>query len=218
LFTAPVVTNDQTVTIKATSVADSTKSASAIVTVKAAAPTLSVSPMNLSFNAQQGGSNPAPSPVSITNTGGGTLNFTVSADSWLVVNPTSGTAPATVQVTPNIAGMGAGVYVGHVTISAAGATNSPAVVTVTLTITSPPAQHTVALTWNASSDTHVISYNAYRSNTPGSGYALVASAIGGLAYTDGTVQSATTYYYVVTAVDDKGEESVYSNEAKAVVP
>jgi fibronectin type 3 domain-containing protein len=37
-------------------------------------------------------------------------------------------------------------------------------------------------------------------------------------YTDSTVQSGTTYYYVATAVDAAGSESMYSNQVQAVVP
>ena len=37
-------------------------------------------------------------------------------------------------------------------------------------------------------------------------------------YTDQTVQSGVTYYYVTTAVDSLGVESIYSNEAAASVP
>ena len=37
-------------------------------------------------------------------------------------------------------------------------------------------------------------------------------------YSDQTVQSGVTYYYVTTAVDSQGMESVYSNEAAATVP
>ena len=219
LFTAPKVTQDETVYVTATSVADPTKSARATVTVKAPAPVLSLSPTSLAFTAVQGGSNPAPANVSVTNTGGGTLSFTVTSDAaWLVVSPTGGTAPATLQVAPVIAGMSAGVYTGHVTISAPGAQNSPGVVTVTLTMTAPPVQHSVDLNWNASSDNQVVGYNAYRSTTSGGPYGLLASAIGGLTYTDGTVQPGVTYYYVVTATDNQGNESVDSNEAQAVIP
>jgi fibronectin type 3 domain-containing protein len=32
------------------------------------------------------------------------------------------------------------------------------------------------------------------------------------------VQSGQTYYYVVTAVDTSGAESVYSNQVQAIVP
>ena len=43
----------------------------------------------------QGGANPAPQTFDVTNTGGGTLNFTASESaSWLRVSPASGTAPA----------------------------------------------------------------------------------------------------------------------------
>jgi len=39
-----------------------------------------------------------------------------------------------------------------------------------------------------------------------------------LTYTDSTVQSATTYYYVTTAVDSSGSESANSNEVSASIP
>lgn len=219
LFTAPTVTADRTVTVKATSVADTSKSASATVTVKAPGAVLSVSPTTLSFTGQQGGANPSASSLSISNTGGGTLTYSAAADaSWLAVAPANGTAPKTLQVTPSILGLVAGGYTGHVTITGAGAGNSPVTVLVSLTITALPVQHSVDLSWNASSSPGVVSYSAYRSTTPGGPYSLVASAIPGLSYNDASVQAAVTYYYVVTAFDDRAQESVYSAEARAVVP
>jgi fibronectin type 3 domain-containing protein len=78
--------------------------------------------------------------------------------------------------------------------------------------------HSVSLTWNASTGT-ISGYNVYRSTTSGSGYILVnGGLVGGLAYTDTSVQSGTTYYYVTTAVDSSGDESSYSNEAQAIIP
>ena len=47
---------------------------------------------------------------------------------------------------------------------------------------------------------------------------LNSSLIAGTSYTDQTVQSGITYYYVTTAVDSLGVESIYSNEAAATVP
>jgi fibronectin type 3 domain-containing protein len=35
---------------------------------------------------------------------------------------------------------------------------------------------------------------------------------------DSSVQSATTYYYVATAVDSSNLESAYSNQATAAIP
>jgi Subtilase family/Viral BACON domain len=98
-------------------------------------PTIGVSPASLSFTATAGGSNPADQTINVTNTGGGTLNFTVSDDApWLTVSPASGTAPATLTASVDITGLAAGTFNGTITISAAGATNTPVSVPVTLTV------------------------------------------------------------------------------------
>jgi hypothetical protein len=219
LFTAPTVTSDRTVTVRAMSVADTSKSAVATVTVKAPPSILSVNSTNLSFTAQQGGANPSPGSLTISNIGGGTLTYDAASDAaWLTVSPTNGAAPNTLQVLPSIAGLVPGNYTGHITITATGAQGSPASVLVSLTIPGPPVPHSVDLSWNASSSSGVVSYSTYRSTTPGGPYILVASAISGLSYTDTTAQSGMTYYYVVTAFDDRAQESVYSSEARAIVP
>jgi fibronectin type 3 domain-containing protein len=76
----------------------------------------------------------------------------------------------------------------------------------------------VALTWD-SSTSKVSGYNIYRSTTSGSGYTkLNSSLISGTSYTDSTVQNATTYYYVTTAVDSSGDESSDSNQVTVVIP
>ena len=56
--------------------------------------------------------------------------------SWLTATPTSGMAPRTVTVTVDTDGLAAGTYNGIITISAAGVSNSPQVINVSLTITS----------------------------------------------------------------------------------
>lgn len=78
--------------------------------------------------------------------------------------------------------------------------------------------HTAKLTWNASgSGKTVAGYNVYRSTTSGSGYQRLAFT-NQLTFTDATVVSGTTYYYVVTAVTAYGTESSYSTEAAASIP
>jgi hypothetical protein len=89
--------------------------------------------------------------------------------------------------------------------------------TAVFTITAP-IQHSVAMNWQASSSNDVAFYTAYRSLTHGGPYALLASAISGQAYTDTAVRAGTTYYYVVTATNQQGEESANSAEASATVP
>lgn len=175
---------------------------------------LAVNATSLSFTAQAGTS-VSPEGISITNTGTGTLTFTGSSDqSWLGLSPASGTAPATLTVSPSMNGLKAGTYTGHVTVTGGGTTKA---VTVMLTVTAIPVAHSVALSWKAGA-AHVVSYSLYRSTISGSSYGLTASAIGGIAYSDQSVQSATTYYYVLTAVDDQGRESTYSSEIRAIIP
>jgi len=82
----------------------------------------------------------------------------------------------------------------------------------------PSVQHSVALSWDASTSSSITGYRVYRSTVSGTGYSPLTSAISALTYTDDTVADSTTYYYVVTAVDSAGVESPYSNQVTAVIP
>ena len=81
-------------------------------------------------------------------------------------------------------------------------------------------QHSVALSWDASTTSGVVGYNVYRGGVSGGGpYSKINSALeASTAYTDNTVTAGQTYYYVTTAVDGSGNESGYSNQAQAVIP
>jgi uncharacterized repeat protein (TIGR03803 family) len=80
------------------------------------------------------------------------------------------------------------------------------------------AAHTVSLSWDASTS-QVIGYNVYRGTNPNGPYTKINSTLDAVTtYTDSAVQAGQTYYYVTTAVDSAGEESVYSNQADAVIP
>jgi fibronectin type 3 domain-containing protein len=80
------------------------------------------------------------------------------------------------------------------------------------------ASYTVDLSWNASNSL-VIGYNLYRGTVSGGPYArLNSSVLSGTTYTDSTIQSGTTYYYVSTSINSDSEESSYSNEATASIP
>jgi len=79
-------------------------------------------------------------------------------------------------------------------------------------------QHTVHLTWDPSSSV-VAGYRVYRSTTSGNFYSpLFSTPLNALTFDDSTVTSGDTYFYVVTAVDNNGVESLYSNQATADVP
>jgi hypothetical protein len=83
---------------------------------------------------------------------------------------------------------------------------------------SPPVTHSVSLSWNSSANPRIVSYSVYRSMVRGTSYGLLASAIDAATHNDQGVQSGTIYYYVVTAVDDAGHESAYSNETRVTIP
>ena len=123
------------------------------------------------------------------------------------------TSSAPAVATINSIGLASALTVGSTTIQAtSGSINGSTV----LTVTAPPQ---VSLGWNASTSQDVAGYNAYRSPISGGPYAkLNSSLISATSYNDQTVQSGSTYYYVTTAVDSQGLESVYSNEAVATVP
>jgi hypothetical protein len=104
------------------------------LTIKSATTTsLGVSPTSLAFKFQQGGSLPPSQSLSVTASSG-TLSFTDSASggSWLSVNRTSGTTPASIGVSVNPGTLSAGTYTGSVAVSSSAGSKS---VPVTLTVT-----------------------------------------------------------------------------------
>ena len=97
------------------------------------------------------------------------------------------------------------------------ASNSPTIESLTGSGVLSPL-HSVDLSWSPSASA-VAGYNIYRGGTSGGPYAKINSALNATtSYTDNSVQSGLTYYYVTTAVDGNGVESAYSNQAQALVP
>jgi len=107
-------------------------------TTSSPSPTIAFSPTSFSFIATQGGSNPSSQTLEVWNSGGGTLNWSVSDNAtWLTLSPTSGVSTGehdSVALSVNISGMTADTYTATITISASGATNTPQTLTVNLTI------------------------------------------------------------------------------------
>lgn len=119
----------------------------AIITISTRAPTIAISLDRLEFQATLGGPYPAPKTLEITNAGGGTLDWTATADQpWIKLSPTQGRAPSSLTVSVEIAGLAVGTYSGRITITAPGATNSPQIVAITLRITAPATLLTLKFT------------------------------------------------------------------------
>jgi len=191
-------------------------------TAIAATHTLGINPTSLSFGSVTTGTSSAPQNVTITNTGNSNVTISQINLGGAGYSMTGGSAPVTLSPSQNLtlaiqfSPTAAGMVNGSISI-VSNATGSPATVSLSGTGVAP-VQHSVALAWNASTST-VSGYNVYRSTVSGSGYVKInSSLVTVLNYTDSTVQSGTTYFYVTTAVDSTGKESVYSNEVSAPIP
>ena len=188
----------------------------------AATYTLNVSPTSLSFGNVTTGTSSSSQNVTVTNTGNSKVGISQIAVSGTGYSVTGGSTPVTLspsqtltlttQFHPTVAGSASG----SISI-VSNATGSPAAVSLSGTGV-VPVQHSVALTWGASSSS-VSGYNIYRSTVNGSSYTKVNSLlVTGLSFSDANVQSGGTYYYVTTAVDAAGNESSNSNQVSAIVP
>lgn len=100
---------------------------------------------------------------------------------------------------------------------ASNASNSPTVQSLSGTGVAPQ-QYSVSLSWTASTSP-VVGYNVYRGSTSGGPYSKINTTLDpSTTYTDSSVATGQTYYYVTTAVNSNGQESTYSNQVQAVVP
>jgi hypothetical protein len=146
-----------------------------------------------------------------------TLNNPVFALSGLpsypIVIPAGQHVGFTVTFTPSATGAASGSL-----SFASTASNSPTIESLAGTGTPPP-QHSVNLSWTASTSQNIIGYNIYRSVTSGGPYSKINPVLNASTlYTDSTVADGVTYYYVSTAVNSSNAESGYSNQTTAVIP
>ncbi|NIM14600.1 MAG: hypothetical protein GTO45_21505 [Candidatus Aminicenantes bacterium] len=96
---------------------------------------ISLSRTQLNFGAYTDGIQTDPQSFLITNSGIGTLNWTVSDNAnWLNCAPTSGTGSALVTVSISPLGLSPGTYLGTITVEDPNAVNSPQRVNVTLIV------------------------------------------------------------------------------------
>jgi hypothetical protein len=184
-----------------------------------AAGTLAVSPTSLSFGNVVVGSSSSlngsltASGASVT-INSASLNNGEFAFSGISLPATLGagqSTPFTVTFTPQASGATSASL-----SFSSNAANSPSVQTMTGMGTAAT-QHTVDLSWNASSG--AVGYNIYRGTVSGGPYTMINSSLDGTtAYTDNTVVSGQTYYYAATAVNSASQESGYSNQTQAIIP
>jgi len=139
--------------------------------------------------------------------------YALSGISFPVTIPAGQHVQFTITFTP----AGTGTASGSVSF-ASNASNSPTVETFT-GVGTPPPQHSVNLSWTASTSQNISGYNIYRGIKSGGPYSKINPVLNaGTVYTDTTVADGQTYYYVTTAVNSSNEESSYSNQTTAVIP
>ena len=131
----------------------------------------------------------------VTVTAGKNVNYTVTFDP-----PAAGASPGSISFISN-------------------ASDSSLTQSLTGNGTGTAGLYSVAFTWDPSASSNVVGYNLYRGTQPGGPYSrLNAALISGTTYSDSTVLTGTTYYYVSTAVNSSSVESAYSNQATAAIP
>jgi hypothetical protein len=228
-----------TATIRATSEG---RTAEATITVTAAptAPVIVLSLNTVTLSAQTGGS-PAVATVSVTNGGdlpltglSGIVTYAAGqATGWLTAALSSTTAPATLTLTANAAGLTPGTYNATVTVRSTVSGVADQTVNVSFTVTAAPpalpaaptgltatvsgAQVTLNWTDNATNETR---YEVYRSTTsgftPGEANRIATLGADVQTYTDTGLTAGTTYYYRVAACNSAG--CTPSGQASAAVP
>ena len=134
--------------------------------------------------------------------------FSVGGLSLPVTIPAGQSTPYTVTFSPQVAGA----------VSATLTFTSdaqPTTTTETLTGTGMAASnHSVNLSWNASTSANITGYNIYRAVFASScgSYSKINSVLNtSTLYTDSSVANGASYCYASTAVNSSNEESTYSN-------
>jgi hypothetical protein len=141
-----------TITISSSNASNSPQNVNVTLTIsEKPPPAISVTPTSLTFSGKEGGSNPSSQSIRISNSGEGTLSYSITDDAnWLSVSPDSGTSTGgenSHTVSVNISGIGEGSYTGSISISDSNASNSPQTVSVALTISKDlPPEISVSLT------------------------------------------------------------------------
>ncbi len=99
---------------------------------------LVVDPTALAFSAIQFGANPDNQNITISSDNEPLTFETVEDIPWLTLSPTTGTTEQIVVASVDISGLTPGLYEDTITVTSAGADNSPVSIPVTLNIAEPP--------------------------------------------------------------------------------
>jgi Abnormal spindle-like microcephaly-assoc'd, ASPM-SPD-2-Hydin len=181
---------------------------------------LSVTPSVVGFGNVSVGS-PVTQPLRLTN--GGSTSVAVKSVSATgtgfsvsgLTTPQTLTPGQSVNFTAEFNPKSAGTEAGTISIETEG---TPVVIRLSGVGAQKSQQQSVTLNWDASTS-RVVGYFVYRSSKPSGPYAkLNPEASPETSYTDSSVLSGQTYFYVVTSVNSENIESAYSKQVLVTVP
>lgn len=156
-------------------------------------PSIQVSQGSLSFTTNQGQPAPPAQAIAITNGGSGSFSYSISSDSsWLSASPASGSTPGSTNVSVSSSGLATGSYTGHITITAAGISNSPVSIPVSFEVLSSDMTETftdVANGWIVSPMGNASGWSVSNGIYSYSGGGLSQSCSGNSAWTDYTLDT-----------------------------
>jgi hypothetical protein len=182
---------------------------------------LIVDPANMNFGTVQAGSSvtqggtltATAAQVTISSVNVSNGEFSLSGISFPLTIPASGSQGFLVTFAPQANSLASG------TLTFLDGLGNPIVVESLYGVGIVSKGHSVDLSWNASTSQNVIGYNVYRGTRSGGPYTQINPVLdASTVYTDTSVADGTTYYYVTTAVNSDNQESIYSNEAQAIIP
>lgn len=143
-------------------VASNTPQSIQVTLIVAPPPAINLSSTSLTFNAFEGGANPASQAVTITNGGGGLLSglaagtivYGAGPTGWIqvpLVSPSAANPSAMLTVQPLTGALPAGTYTASIPVTSSVASNSPQMVSVTFIVTGIPeiSLAPTSLTFNA---------------------------------------------------------------------
>ena len=178
---------------------------------------LSIAPGSLSFGSVEVGTKTTQSSamtavggsVTVSSASSNSSQFSITGASFPLTISAGQSVPFTVTFTPQSMGAASG----SLSFASSGST-SRTVESVAGTGTGP----SVSLSWIPSTS-EVSGYYVYRGTSSKGPYSrLNATPDASTSFVDAAVASGQTYYYVTTAVNSSGQESIGSNQAQAQVP
>ena len=190
-------------------------------------------PTSLRFQAVQGGPNPSSQAVNLFKVATTQVIWSSNESiAWLSASPAVGTMTTSAQVvvSVNSSGLAAGTYSGNVVLalSVGGVVSVPITLTVApvssggTSTTGPtpppppppsttPTTTTATLTWNSNAESDLAGYKVYAGTSSGR-YGAPIDVGKVTSYTMANLNVGNTYYFIVTAYDTSGNESLQSAE------